>query len=191
MIYICIYPFFFVPLPRFIFVVSIEKCGIWSFDSMKPDDIKSFLPQRPVRLLMVEEPLRQELVKACYDVIGCMHEVYRQLGPGLPEYLYQEALMLELTNKGMTVHKELEFHPLYHGQPLQSYIKMDMMVESPIGHIIIECKALTQLTEREHYQTFGYLRATGGPIAILVNFGADHRAQVERYYLNNGEIRVF
>ena len=68
---------------------------------------------------------------------------------------------------------------------------MDLVVESPMGNIIIECKALTQLTEKEHYQTFGYLRATGWPIAILVNFGTERRAQIERYYFDQGTLYVF
>ena len=55
----------------------------------------------------------------------------------------------------------------------------------------VECKALSALTEREHYQTFGYMRGTGWPIAILVNFGASPRAQIERFYNDNNTIAVF
>jgi GxxExxY protein len=68
---------------------------------------------------------------------------------------------------------------------------MDLVVESTAGNIIVECKALTQLTEKEHYQTFGYLRATKFPIAILVNFGADRRAQIERFHNADGKLYVF
>lgn len=158
---------------------------------MKPADIQSFLPQKPQRLRTVEEPKRQQLVQATYDVVGCLHDVYRQLGPGLPEYIYQEALAKSFTAKGLTFTKEQEFHPLFMGQPLEAYLKMDLVVDASIGKIIIECKAITQLSEREHYQTFGYLRATQYPVAILVNFGTDHRAQIERYHYTNGEIQVF
>jgi len=158
---------------------------------MKPVDIQSFLPQKPQRLRTVEEPKRQQLVQATYDVVGCLHDVYRQLGPGLPEYIYQEALAKSFTAKGLTFNKEQEFHPLFMGQPLEAYLKMDLVVDASIGKIIIECKAITQLSEREHYQTFGYLRATQYPVAILVNFGTDHRAQIERYHYTNGEIQVF
>jgi GxxExxY protein len=140
---------------------------------------------------IVQEPKRQELVQICYDIIGCIFEVYKQLGAGLPEYIYQEALYTELTAAGLTTHKELEYHPMYKGTKMKAYLKMDLVVESPIGNIIIECKALTQLTEREHYQTFGYLRGTGWPIAILVNFGSSPRAQIERYYNNDGIIELF
>ena len=139
----------------------------------------------------VPEPRKTELVNATYGIVGCMQQVRNQLGPGLPEYIYQEALFTELQTNGFMVHKELEYHPIYKGKPLNAYLKMDLVVESPVGNVIIECKALTQLTEREHYQTFGYLRATGWPVALLVNFGTSPKARSERYYNDHGTICVF
>ena len=162
-----------------------------STQHITPSELKDMLPQKPERMNTVPEPKRQQLVAATYDVVGCLHEVYRQLGPGLPEYIYQEALAKLFSSKGIPFKKEQEFHPSFMGEPLEAYLKMDLVVESSVGNIIIECKALTQLTEREHYQTFGYLRATQWPVAILVNFGADHRAQIERYHYTNGAIQVF
>ena len=154
---------------------------------MTIDEVKDMLPQKPKRMETVEEPKRSELIKASYDVVGCIYEVYKQLGAGLPEYIYQEAL----TKQGLTVHKEFQFHPTFNGEPLEAYLKMDLVVESPVGNIIVECKAITQLAEKEHYQTFGYLRATKFPIAILVNFGTERRAQIERYHYANGKLFVF
>ena len=158
---------------------------------MKIEEVKDMLPQKPERLETVEESKRQELVKACYGLIGCLHEVYKELGSGLPEYIYQEAVAKMLKAKGLTFHKEMQFHPMFMGEPLEAYIKMDLVVESAVGNIIVECKALTQLSEKEHYQTFGYLRATKFPIGILVNFGAERRAQIERYYFCEGQLYVF
>ena len=149
------------------------------------------LPVNPERLLTVDEPKRQVLTKACFDLIGSLHEVYKELGAGLPEYVYQEAVAKTLKAKGLAFHKEMKFHPVFHGEPMEAYIKMELVVESSVGNVIVECKALTQLTEKEHYQTFGYLRATKYPIAILVNFGSDRRAQIERYHYDNGKLFVF
>lgn len=140
---------------------------------------------------IVPEPRKSELTDACYPIIGAIFEVYKTLGSGLPEYVYQEALYTELTRAGLTTHKELEYHPLYKGQPLKAFLKMDFVVETSIGNVIIECKALTQLTEKEHYQTFGYLRGTGYPVALLVNFGTSPKVQLERFHNNNGQIEVF
>lgn len=140
---------------------------------------------------IVQEPRKSELVKACYGIVGAMFEVYKQLGPGMPEYIYQEALSKEIVGAGMMVHKELQYHPLYKGAELEAYLKMDLVVETEIGNVIVECKAISRLTEKEHYQTFGYLRGTGWPVAILVNFGAGPKAQIERFYNNEGTIEVF
>ena len=158
---------------------------------MKIDEVKDMLPQKPERLETVAEPKRQELTGACYDLIGCLHEVYKELGPGLPEYIYQEAVAKVLKARGVVFHKEMKFHPTFMGEPLESYLKMDLVVESEEGNIIVECKAITQLSEREHYQTFGYLRATKFPIGILVNFGTERRAQIERYHFCEGKLYVF
>ena len=59
---------------------------------MTKDELQSFLPQKPQRLQQVAEPQRQQLVQVSYDVVGCIHEVYKQLGGGLPEYIYQESV---------------------------------------------------------------------------------------------------
>ena len=158
---------------------------------MKIDEVKDMLPQKPERMESVEEPKKSELVKASYDVVGSILEVYKQLGSGLPEYIYQEAVAKMLKAKGLVFHKEMKYHPTFMGEPLESYLKMDLVVESPAGNIIVECKALTQLSEKEHYQTFGYLRATKYPIARLVNFGTDRRAQIERFHYADGKLFVF
>ena len=158
---------------------------------MKIEDVKDMLLQEPERMESVEEPKKSQLVQASYDVVGCIYEVYKQLGAGLPEYIYQEALTKQLIKQGLTVHKEYQFHPTFNGEPLEAYLKMDLVVESQVGNIIVECKAITQLSEREHYQTFGYLRATKFPIAILVNFGTERHAQIERYHYSNGKLYVF
>ena len=158
---------------------------------MKIEDVKDMLPQKPERMESVEEPKKSELLKATYDLVGCLHEVYKELGSGLPEYIYQEAVAKMLKAKGLVFHKEMKYHPTFMGEPLEAYIKMDLVVESAAGNIIVECKALTQLSEKEHYQTFGYLRATKYPIAILVNFGTDRRAQIERFHYADGQLFVF
>ena len=72
---------------------------------MKIDEVKDMLPQKPERMLTVEEPKRTELVNACYALVGCLHEVYKELGGGLPEYIYQEAVAKMLKAKGIVFHK--------------------------------------------------------------------------------------
>lgn len=120
-----------------------------------------------------------------------MQYVHRQLGPGMPEYIYQEALSRKLVKEKFDARKEFIYHPLFDGEQLESYIKMDMVVIMPRGNVIIECKSIKTITTKEQFQTFGYLRGTSFPIAILVNFGAWPKAQIKRYYYHDDIIRAF
>ena len=52
-----------------------------------------------------------------------------------------------MVKQGLPVHKEYPFHPEFNGEPLETYLKMDLVVESAVGKIIVECKAITALGE--------------------------------------------
>ena len=147
------------------------------------------------KLIITKEPvdaaLRKELVEYVFPIIGCMHFVHENLGPGLPEYCYQEALFKKLKKEGFFAYKEYQHHPVFEGVALECFIKMDLMVKMPRGNVIIECKSIKEISDREQFQTFGYLRGTEFPIALLVNFGTWPKAQIERYYYKDGNIRAF
>ena len=140
---------------------------------------------------LLDPDLHQSLIQYVYGIIGCMQYVHRQLGPGMPEYIYQEALSRKLVKEKFDARKEFIYHPLFDGEQLESYIKMDMVVIMPRGNVIIECKSIKSITDKEQFQTFGYLRGTSFPIAILVNFGTWPKAQIERYYYHDSIIRAF
>ena len=138
------------------------------------------------------EELQKQLKAYVYDIIGCMQHVHNDLGPGLPEYIYQEALIKYIVKRKIANPiKEYQHHPIFDGTPLESYVKMDLVVPNERGNVIIECKSIKALTEKERYQTFGYLRASDFPIAILVNFGTWPKAEIEKYYWKNGVVRAF
>ena len=140
---------------------------------------------------LLDPDLHQSLIQYVYGIIGCIQYVHRQLGPGMPEYIYQEALCRKLVKEKFDVRKEFIYHPSFDGEQLESYIKMDMVVIMPRGNVIIECKSIKTITNKEQFQTFGYLRGTSFPIAILVNFGTWPKAQIERYYYYDDIIRAF
>ena len=135
----------------------------------------------------IPEELKEKLKDHCYDVIACMHEAHKDLGPGMPEYIYQEALMTSLSEHGHTAFKEYTHHPVFHGSVMDSFVKMDVMVPMKESNIIVECKAIAEISSREQFQLFGYLRATEFPIGILVNFGTWPKAQIQRFYYNKKE----
>ena len=66
----------------------------------------------------VLEPLRQQLIDYCYPYIACMIAVHKDLGRGMPEYLYQEALKICFEEQGYKTHKEYEHHPIFHGKTM-------------------------------------------------------------------------
>ena len=141
--------------------------------------------------LTLSPKLHEILIRECFDVIGAIQYVHKKLGPALPEYVYQEALYRRLLKLGMNVQKEYQHHPLFDDEVLDSYIKMDLVVFRPDGNIIIECKSIASIGDREQLQTYGYLNGTGFPLAILVNFGTYPKAQVQRYYHEGDDIVAF
>ncbi len=138
--------------------------------------------------------LRQSLVDFCYDVIGCMHNTYKELSPGLPEPIFQESLLIALKEAGYKdAVREYHHFPKFRGVKLSSHIQLDIMVPKQGRNIAIECKSITKLSDKERIQLFGYLRATEFPVGILVNFGSFPKAEIERYYYdrNNNTIKAF
>ena len=102
-------------------------------------------------------------------IIEAAIEVHRVLGgPGLLESVYQEALCLELAQRGLRVERE-KFVPLvYKGQKLATPLKIDLLVEEIV---IIECKATPQYNSIFEAQTLTYLRLTGLKLGLVINFG--------------------
>ena len=113
-----------------------------------------------------------------YDVIGAIHEVHKELGPGLNEYCYQEGLQTQLAEQGIEFQREKSFHPTYHGQELTAEYRLDFICKN---NIIIECKSVTGLVNDHRAQLFNYLRLTKCTCGILVNF-APRFATIERYF---------
>ncbi len=130
------------------------------------------------------ETLVKQLKQYVYDVIDHLFTVYKKLPCGFPEYIYQEALDITLTEKGVPHQKEFLFHPLFNGKPLDSYFRMDFVLERVRGNIIIECKAIDSIGDKERHQLFSYMIGTRFPIGILVNFSTYPKAQIEKYYFD-------
>lgn len=134
--------------------------------------------------------LKEDLKKYVYDIIGHVMYVCKQLPCGQPEYLYQEAFAKTLRKNGINPHKEFVYHPLFDGEPLEAYLKMDFMIERERGNIIVEAKAIDKLSNHERAQLFGYLVGTGFPVGLLVNFATYPHPTVERYYFDKKDMTI-
>ena len=117
-------------------------------------------------------------------------DVCKQLPCSLPEYIYQEAFATVLSNHNINPNKELRYHPMFNGKEMQSFLKMDFMIEREGGNIIVEAKALENLTKKERSQLIGYMVGTGYPYGLLVNFANYPTPWIERYYFDKRTMTI-
>ena len=107
-------------------------------------------------------------------------EVHHEMNWGLLEPLYQEAMHLELMDRGIT-HETLKNLPCYYKQQkMEKHYQMDLVVEDDV---IVELKSASTLISAHRAQLFNYMRITKKPIGLLINFGQP-KLQGERYGLN-------
>ena len=111
-----------------------------------------------------------------YQIIGASMEVHDELNWGLLEPVYNEALHLELLDRGVENEREKLVPCFYKGRRLEKYYQMDIVV----GDVVVELKSVDELNSAHRAQLFNYLRLTRKPIGILINFGQSS-LQGERY----------
>jgi len=104
-----------------------------------------------------------------YAIIGAAMEVHRELGHGFLEAVYQEALAIELAARGIPFQREVELPIRYKGQLLRPKYRADFACYESV---MVETKAIAQLTGADQGQLINELKATGIEIGLLVNFGA-------------------
>ena len=100
-------------------------------------------------------------------IIGAAIEVHRALGPGLLESTYQACLAHELRQQGLEVEKERELPVTYKGVTLDCGYRIDLLVEHTM---IVELKAVQELTVIHEAQILSYLKLSGCPVGLLINF---------------------
>ena len=106
-----------------------------------------------------------------YQIRGAIFEVYNHLGPGLLESVYEEALIYELTLRGLSVKRQQLVPISYKGQLLHSELRIDLLVND---QVIIELKSVLEMKDVFFKQTLSYLRLSHLHLAILVNFNTDN-----------------
>ncbi len=108
-----------------------------------------------------------------------MH-VYNTLRTGFLEAVYQEALAIEFTKRGIPFEREKELKIYYDGKELQTSYRADFVC---YGNIIVELKAVAELDDTHRSQVYNYLKATGFKLGLLYNFGHYGNLQCERKVL--------
>ena len=120
---------------------------------------------------------RSEKDLQTHAIIGAAMEVHRELGPGFVEQIYQDALEIEFQERGIPFKREQTLPVYYKDKLLKSSGRVDFVC---YDDVLVELKALDQLTSRETQQVINYLKATKFKRCLLINFG-NARLEFKRY----------
>lgn len=112
-----------------------------------------------------------------YALRGAVFEVYREMGCGFLEAVYQECLEKELRRKCIPFVSQPELKLFYKNEPLNQIYKPDLICYEKI---IVELKAVRELCAEHRAQLHNYLKATGLRLGFLVNFSHYPKAAIER-----------
>ena len=106
-----------------------------------------------------------------YKIIGCAMEVYKQLGPGLLESVYEQALIHELKLNDIPVESQVEIKVNYKGINISDNLRLDLLVDDSV---IVELKSVEELKPIHHKQLLTYLRLMNKKVGLLINFNTDN-----------------
>jgi GxxExxY protein len=106
-----------------------------------------------------------------YQIRGAIYDVYKALGPGLMESMYEEALVYELEQRGLKVERQKEVPIIYKGKILKTELRLDLIVED---EVIVELKSVEEMKKLFAKQLLTYLRLMHKKVGLLVNFNSDN-----------------
>jgi GxxExxY protein len=112
-----------------------------------------------------------------YKIMGAMFEVYKEMGCGFLEPVYQECVEFELADQGIPFVAQVQLTLSYKHHVLKSiYIPDAICYEK----IVLELKAVKEITDEHRAQVHNYLKATSYRLGIIINFGHYPKLQCER-----------
>jgi len=117
-----------------------------------------------------------------HEVIGAAIAVHRELGAGLLESIYEEALVLELQERGHAVARQAEVKLSYKGRRLQNVLRLDLLVSELI---IVEVESVERILPVHEAQLLSYLRLSGKRLRLLINFNSVVLGRSIRRVVNN------
>ncbi len=117
-----------------------------------------------------------------YAINGAVFEVNKILGPGFLEKVYENALLVELRDRGLRAESQVPIGVTYKGSSVGEYIA-DLLVEE---NVIIELKTVENLQKIHEAQLLNYLKATGKTVGLLVNF-KNPKVEIKRLVLDLSE----
>jgi GxxExxY protein len=115
-----------------------------------------------------------------YAIQGAIFEVYREMGCGFLESVYQECLGIELRERSIPFASQQDLQLIYKGHLLKQKYVPDFIC---YNQIIVELKAVKEIAPEHQAQVLNYLKATKMKLGLLVNFGSYPKATVMRLAL--------
>jgi GxxExxY protein len=113
-----------------------------------------------------------------YEIRGAIFDVYNELGPGLLESVYEEALAFELKERGLIVAKQVEVPVIYKGNELKTPLRLDLLVND---QVIVELKSVEEMKPVFAKQLLTYLKLMDKRVGLLVNFNTSNlRESIKR-----------
>jgi GxxExxY protein len=117
-----------------------------------------------------------------YRVMGVAFEVYNELGYGMAEEIYQQSLEIEFRLRGIPFQSKRELTVFYKNQELDTHYVPDLFA---FNAVVIELKAVADLTSDHEAQLFNYMRIARQPVGYLINFGRRGELQWKRFILSD------
>lgn len=121
----------------------------------------SKFPVKYIPVNMPENAITERIIK-------CAIAVHRELGPGLLENVYEEAMEIECSMDGLAVQRQLKIPVLYRGKTIGEY-RPDMLVNDLV---IVEIKSVERFDPVFEAQVLTYLKITGKRVGLLINFNS-------------------
>ncbi len=112
-----------------------------------------------------------------YEIIGAAQEVYRELGPGYLESVYEDALCYGLDVRNIAYQRQIDLDVKYKDVIFKKRFRTDLLVEDKV---LVENKAIKMITNQDEAQLINYLKTTHLKVGLLFNFGADKFEMIRR-----------
>lgn len=111
------------------------------------------------------------------NILACCFDLVKELGSGFLENIYKNALFIAIKQKGLNVTTEKTFEVIFRDHKIGKYIA-DLIIENLI---IVELKCCKSLLPEHQAQLINYLKASGLPVGLLINFG-NQKLEYKRLY---------